>query len=123
MTGRWWSKVLGVSSHSLVGKAKTDQQTRISSCRLREVARRVRTSGAAIAAKQAEEARDRRTQARSELRQALSQGIQSRNQDLSDISNESAPFLQIQAGDGYPIGTLLRARHCCRWVFRHLPAS
>lgn len=68
------------------------------------VARSVRTSAAAVEARQAEEARERHIHARADLRQALSEGIRSRNEELSDISNESAPFLRIQAGDGYPIG-------------------
>jgi serine/threonine protein kinase len=70
----------------------------------REVARRVRTSETAVQAKRAAEQRERDIRERSELRQCLSAAIRSRDEELSDISNESAPYLRIQAGDGYPIG-------------------
>jgi serine/threonine protein kinase len=70
-----------------------------------EVARRVRTSETAVRAKRAAEEREQHIRDRGELRQALSRGIQGRNEELSDLSNESAPYLRIQAGDGYAIGS------------------
>jgi serine/threonine protein kinase len=72
--------------------------------RAREAARRVRTSQRAVQAKRAAEQRERDVRERSELRQALTTALRSRDQELSDLSNESAPYLRIQAGDGYPIG-------------------
>jgi serine/threonine protein kinase len=71
----------------------------------RAAARRVRTSDTATESRRAEEDRERRIGMRGELRQALSQAIHTRDQDLSDISNESAPFLRIQAGGSPEITT------------------
>jgi serine/threonine protein kinase len=73
--------------------------------RAREAARRVRTSWTAVQAKRAAEQRERDVRARSELRHALTAAIHVRDHDLSELSNESAPYLRIQAGDGYSLGS------------------